>query len=49
MHKFGYYYLPEGKKIALQISKSTNKYRYSSNNSLSKLELPNVEFISKLS
>ena len=42
MHKFGYYYLPEGKKIALQ-------YRYSSNNSLSKLELPNGEFISKLS
>lgn len=47
MHKFGYYYLPEGKKIALQISSATNKYRYSSNN-LNKTELPSVNSISRL-
>ena len=49
IHKFGYYYLPEGKKIALQISSGTNKYRYSSNKAhLSKIELPSNESISKL-
>lgn len=47
IHKFGYYYLPEGKKIALDISSATNKYRYTTNNS-SKVELPNWELISKL-
>ena len=47
MHKFGYYYLPEGKRIALQISSATNKYRYSSN-SLNKKELPCDNSISKL-
>jgi hypothetical protein len=49
IHKFGYYYLPEGKKIALQISSGTNKYRYSSNKAhLSQIELPSNESISKL-
>lgn len=47
IHKLGYYYLPEGKKIALAISSATNKYRYTTNNS-SKVELPNCELISKL-
>lgn len=47
MHKFGYYYLPEGKKIALQISSGTNKYRYSTND-LNKTELPSVYSISEL-
>lgn len=47
MHKFGYYYLPEGKKIALQISSGTNKYRYSTND-LNKTELPSVDSISRL-
>ncbi len=47
IHKFGYYYLPEGKKIALEISQSTNKYRYTTNNS-DKVELVNCELISKL-
>lgn len=48
MHKFGYYYLPEGKKIALQISKGTNKYRYSNSKNLSISDLPDKESISKL-
>lgn len=48
IHKLGYYYLPEGKKIALQISSATNKYRYTTNNSLSKIELPSVDSIMKL-
>jgi hypothetical protein len=47
IHKLGYYYLPEGKKIALDISSATNKYRYTTNNS-SKVELPRWELISKL-
>ena len=47
IHKLGYYYLPEGKKIALEISQSTNKYRYTTNNS-NKVELVNWELISKL-
>jgi len=47
MHKFGYYYLPEGKKIALQISSGTNKHRYSTND-LNKTELPSVDSISRL-
>lgn len=46
MHKLGYYYLPEGKKIALQICSATNKYRYTTN--LKKTELPFYESISKL-
>ena len=48
IHKFGYYYIPEGKKIALQISSRTNKYRYSSNNQSSEIGLPSLESISKL-
>ena len=49
MHKFGYYYLPEGKKIALQISTSTNKYRYSTNDlKKDKVTLPSADSISKL-
>ena len=36
------------KKIALQISKGTNKYRYSNSKNLSILELPDKESISKL-
>lgn len=48
IHKLGYYYLPEGKKIALEISSATNKYRYSTANNLSKIEIPNYKRISKL-
>jgi hypothetical protein len=48
IHKLGYYYLPEGKKIALQISSATNKYRYTTNNSLIKIELPSEDSIIKL-
>jgi hypothetical protein len=48
MHKLGYYYLPEGKKIALQIASSTNKFRYTTNDPASKLDLPSEESISKL-
>jgi len=56
IHRFGYFYLPEGKKIALQISSATNKNRYSTKK-LNKTELaspqgsaelPSVEAISKL-
>lgn len=47
IHKLGYYYLPEGKKIALEISSATNKYRYTTNN-LSKIKLPSYESMSKL-
>ncbi len=47
IHKLGYYYLPEGKKMALEISSTTNKYRYTTNN-LRKFELPSTESISKL-
>lgn len=47
IHKLGYYYLPEGKKMALEISSATNKYRYTTNN-LRKFELPSTESISKL-
>ena len=39
IHKLGYYYLPEGKKIVLEISLATNKYRYTTNSS-SKVKLP---------
>lgn len=46
IHKLGYFYLPEGKKIALQISSATNKSRYTTN--LTKTELPSDESISKL-
>lgn len=46
MHKLGYYYLPEGKKIALQISSTTNKFRYTTNDN--KIELPNIESIINL-
>jgi hypothetical protein len=49
LHKFGYYYLPEGKKIALQISTGTNKYRYSTNDlKKDKVTLPSADSISKL-
>lgn len=48
IHKLGYYYLPEGKKIALDISSATNKYRYSTFSHQEKVELPNCELISKL-
>ena len=47
IHKFGYYYLPEGKKIALQISSATNKYRYTTSIA-QKIELPSADSISKL-
>ena len=49
LHKYGYYYTPEGKKMALQISTGTNKYRYSTN-SLNNVnpELPSADSISKL-
>lgn len=47
IHKLGFYYLAEGKKMALDISSATNKYRYTTN-SLKKIELPNIEFILKL-
>ena len=46
MHKLGYYYLPGGKKIALQISSATNKFRYTTNDN--KIELPNIESIINL-
>jgi hypothetical protein len=46
MHKLGYYYLPLGKQIALQISSATNKFRYTTNDR--KLNLPNMESISNL-
>ena len=46
IHKLGYFYSPEGKKIALQISSATNKFRYTT--SLKKTELPSDESISKL-
>jgi hypothetical protein len=46
MHKFGYYYLPEGKKLALQISSGTNKFRYT--NTGNNIELPSDDSISKL-
>jgi len=48
MHKFGYYYLPEGKKMALQISSGTNKYRYTSAKIENKIGLPSDDSISKL-
>nr|YP_009568364.1 LAGLIDADG endonuclease [Orbilia oligospora]QBL02037.1 LAGLIDADG endonuclease [Orbilia oligospora] len=46
MHKLGYFYLPSGKQIALEISESTNKYRYSTNKD--KVKFPNIESIIKL-
>lgn len=46
MHKYGYYYLREGKKLALQISSATNKYRYTT--SKVNAELPGHDDISKL-
>nr|QJQ35383.1 LAGLIDADG endonuclease [Fusarium pseudonygamai] len=49
IHKLGYFYLPEGKQIALQISSSTNKYRYTTaKDSLNKIGLPNIESILNL-
>lgn len=51
IHKLGYIYLPEGKQIALQISSSTNKYRYSTSDSLNKKGracAPNIESIMDL-
>lgn len=46
IHKLGYFYLPEGKRIALLISSSTNKYRYTTRDT--KTELPGDEVILKL-
>ena len=46
IHKLGYFYLPEGKRIALLISSATNKYRYTTKEK--KLELPSDEEIFKL-
>lgn len=37
-----------GKKIALQISSATNKYRYTTTNIANKIELPSEDSISKL-
>jgi hypothetical protein len=50
IHKFGYYYLPDGKKIALQISTATNKYRNTTTKiaKKKKIELPSADSISKL-
>jgi len=49
IHKLGYFYLPEGKQIALQISSSTNKYRYTTaKDSLNKIGLPSIESILNL-
>lgn len=48
MHKFGYYYLPEGKRIALQISIGTNKYRYTTYKAENQPSLPSEDSISKL-
>lgn len=48
IHKLGYFYLPEGKQIALQISSSTNKYRYITKNDLKKIGLPSIESILNL-
>lgn len=46
IHKYGYYYLPSGKKLALQISTATNKYRYT--NTINNVELPSHDQISEL-
>lgn len=46
IHRFGYIKLEEGKKIAMQISSSTNKFRYSTADIQS--ELPSVESIMDL-
>ena len=46
IHKLGYFYLPEGKRIALLISSATNKYRYTTRDT--KIELPSNEAIFKL-
>lgn len=44
IHKLGYFYLPEGKQIALQISSSTNKFRYTTaKDGLNKIGLPSIE------
>lgn len=48
IHKLGYFYLPEGKQIALRISSSTNKYRYTTKDDLNKIGLPSIESISNL-
>lgn len=48
MHKFGYSFLPEGRKIALQISSGTNKYRYTTSNAENQPTLPSEESITKL-
>ena len=48
IHKLGYFYLPEGKQIALQISSSTNKYRYTTKDDLNKIGLPSIESILNL-
>lgn len=49
LHKYGYYHLPDGKKLVLQISSGTNKYRYSTNDpNKDKLGLPSEDSICKL-
>lgn len=48
IHKLGYFYLPEGKQIALQISSSTNKYRYTTKEDSNKIGLPGIESILNL-
>jgi hypothetical protein len=48
MHKLGYSFLPEGRKIALQISSGTNKYRYTTSNAENQPTLPSEESITKL-
>ena len=48
IHTLGYYYLPEGKQIALQISSSTNKYRYTTKSDLNKTRLPSIESVLNL-
>lgn len=47
MHKYGYYYLPEGKKLALQISLATNKFRYT-NSVANDIVLPSEDSIFQL-
>jgi hypothetical protein len=48
IHKLGYFYLPQGRQIALQISSSTNKYRYTTKEDLNKIGLPSIESILNL-
>jgi hypothetical protein len=47
MHKLGYSYLPKGRQIALQISESTNKHRYTTNLN-QQAKLPSPESINEI-